>query len=85
MSSAILLSFDSAGTDPAGDPVKRIPVSIDPLAVAVVEHGWRDKHGSRVVLDSGKGYDLTDEYELVVKAINDARAEFAKARREQVR
>jgi hypothetical protein len=79
MSSALLLTFDQLASNPA----ERMPTAIDPLAVASVEPGIIKAWGARVIMDSGTIFILKDEYELVVRAVNDARTEYAQARRRQ--
>jgi hypothetical protein len=78
MSIALLLPFK---LEMGGRP--GLPVAIDPLAVSSVEYRTYDvKGGTRLVTDSGRVFDLSDDYELVVAAINKARIAIAQARRD---
>lgn len=80
MSSAPLFAFNQFNPT---RPESRVPVSIDPLAVASVEPGTLKQCGARVIMDSGTIFDLHDQYGGVVDYINAARSAFSEARRRQ--
>jgi len=75
MSTSLLITFVRHGDTST--------VFLDPLAVAAVEVGGGD--WTRVVLESGRCYDLRDGAESVARRINDARVPYADARRGQPR
>jgi len=78
MSSATFLMFELSNPT---RPDTREPMAIDPLAVATVNTGARRGCGAVVIMDSGTQFNLHDDFEGVVRAINDARTAYANARR----
>jgi hypothetical protein len=54
-------------------------ISLDPMQVSEIQrvhdHGASGWHGCTVVMQSGTKYLLVDNYESVLKRVNDARAE----------